>query len=151
MKNLIPTLALLISVLSNAFATTTTSAKPTSETATYKLTVTITQVNKRTGKLYVGLATDEATFKGTSAETKAVDVPPSGEITVTFDNLPEGRYAVRVYQDLNDNKKMDFSGQMPTEPFGFSNVAMLMGPPNFDQSSFDLNESKAVKIIMMEM
>ncbi|MFY7912078.1 MAG: DUF2141 domain-containing protein [Emticicia sp.] len=41
------------------------------------------------------------------------------------------------------------NGQMPAEPFGFSNVTMLMGPPNFEQCAFDLNENKAINISLM--
>lgn len=126
--------------------------KPTlADSATHKLTVVIGQIMKRSGKLYIGLANNESSFKGESIKSQSVDVPASGEISVTFDGLAPGRYAVRVFQDLNNNQKMDFSGQMPDEPFSFSNVTMLMGPPNFDQSSFELNESKTISIRMMEM
>ncbi|QHW01261.1 DUF2141 domain-containing protein [Spirosoma endbachense] len=115
------------------------------------MTVVVSDVNNRTGKLYIGLANDETTFKGQSVKNIAIDVPASGEITVTFDGLTAGRYAVRLYQDLNSNQKLDFSGQMPAEPFGFSNVTRLMGPPSFDQCSFELTENKAIRISMMEM
>ncbi|WP_420147325.1 DUF2141 domain-containing protein [Spirosoma sp.] len=153
MKTII-TFALLIVLAIASFgkpclAQQTTAA--TSTSATHKLTVVISNVNNRTGKLYIGLANNAASFTGESIQNKSVDVPASGEITVTFEGLTPARYAVRVYQDLNNNQKMDFSGQMPTEPFGFSNVAMLMGPPDFDQSSFELNEDKNIRIRMMEM
>lgn len=129
----------------------TTSVASASATATHSLTVTVFNVNKRSGKLYVGLATNAANFMGESIQKKAVDVPASGEITVTFEGLAPSRYAVRVYQDLNDNQKMDFAGQMPTEPFGFSNVTMLMGPPDFDQSSFELTGNQSIRVRMLEM
>lgn len=127
-----------------------TTASPTA-TGTYSLTVVMHNVNNRTGKLYVGLGNNQASFMGESIQKKSIDVPASGEITVVFDGLVAGRYAVRVFQDLNGNQKMDFSGQMPGEPFGLSNVAMLMGPPDFDQSSFELNESKSIRIRLLEM
>ena len=135
----------------SSFAQQTTSATSGSATATHSLTVTVSNVNKRSGKLYVGLANNAATFTGESAQRKMVDVPASGEMTVTFEGLAPGRYAIRVFQDLNDNQKMDFSGQMPTEPFGFSNVAMLMGPPDFDQSSFELTGNQSIRVRMLEM
>ena len=158
MQTLIPALTLAVTLFVSplaepCFAQTTTAVASASAPAkaTYTITVVVSDVNKRTGKLYIGLADSDETFTGKSAQQKAVAVPASGEITVTFDNLPAGKYAVRVYQDLNDNAKMDFSGQMPAEPFGFSNVTMLMGPPSFGQSAFDLSENKSVKITMMEM
>ncbi|MFD2932194.1 DUF2141 domain-containing protein [Spirosoma flavum] len=132
-------------------ATSVAATSVKSSTATYKLTVVVANVNKRTGKLYIGLANDKASFDGESFQRKMIDVPASGEITLTFEGLAPGRYAVRVYQDLNDNQKMDFSGRMPNEPFGFSNVATLMGPPDFDQSSFELTKDDSIRINMLEM
>lgn len=146
------TILLFIGAFSKpCFAQQTTSVSSASATRAHSLTVTVFNVNKRSGKLYVGLATNAASFMGESTQKKAVDVPASGELTVTFEGLAPGRYAVRVYQDLNDNQKMDFSGQMPTEPFGFSNVAMLMGPPDFDQSSFELTQNQSIRVRMIEM
>ncbi|QDK83537.1 DUF2141 domain-containing protein [Spirosoma sp. KCTC 42546] len=130
---------------------TSTSVGATSVGATYSLTVVIHNVNTRSGKLYVGLGNSKESFTGQSIQQKTIDVPASGEITAVFEGLTPGKYAVRLFQDLNGNQKMDFSGQMPAEPFGFSNVAMMMGPPDFDQSSFDLTENKSIRVRVIEM
>ena len=127
------------------------SAAPAATTKTYQLTVVIPNVSHREGTLHVGLANDEKTFTGESFKTQTLSVPASGAVTVVFDGLPEGKYAVRIFQDLNGNKKMDFNGQMPGEPFGFSNITMLMGPPSYSDASFDLNENKVIDVAMMEM
>lgn len=128
------------------------SAVPTTTTTkTYQLTVVIPNVSHREGTLHVGLANDNATFSGESFKAQTVAVPASGAVTVAFDGLPEGKYAVRIFQDLNDNKKMDFNGQMPGEPFGFSNISMLMGPPSYTDAAFDLSADKAIEVMMMEM
>jgi uncharacterized protein (DUF2141 family) len=130
---------------------TSSSMTVMSTGATYKLTVVIQEVTKRSGKIYVGLANSAETFDGESAKKMILEVPASGEISATFDNLAPGHYAVRLFQDLNDNQKIDFSGQIPNEPFGFSNVTMLMGPPTFDQCAFDLAENKTIKVGMMSL
>lgn len=148
-----PTLATATSAVTTSVGATAPadrSVKATSVGA-YKLTVVLSAVNKRSGKLYVGLANNAETFEKESLVNKIVDVPASGEITVTFDSLAAGQYAVRVYQDLNDNKKIDFSGMIPTEPFGFSNMTMVMGPPEFGQCAFDLAEDKRISVSMIEM
>ncbi len=156
MKTLITfliTLTLLIGNFAKPYiAQQTTAVTSTSVGAgTYKLTIVLANVNKRSGTLNIGLATDEATFTGESVQKKSLDVPASGEVSITFEGLTPGRYAVRIYQDLNANNKMDFSGQMPAEPFGFSNVTMLMGPPTFDQCSFDLAENKTIQVGLMSL
>lgn len=148
MKSLLFTLTLFVAFLSESSAFTTTAP---ADSATHKLTVTVNGFTQRTGKLYVGLATDEKTFAGKSTVTQEINVPATGDVTLSFADLKPGKYAVRIYQDLNDNKQMDFSGQMPTEPFGFSNVTMLMGPPSFEQCAFVLDANKAVQVSMMEL
>ncbi|MCX6213163.1 DUF2141 domain-containing protein [Spirosoma sp.] len=130
---------------------TTPTTSTSATTATYKLTVVVSGIENRSGKLYVGLANNAETFNGESKATAVADVSASGDITVNFEGIPAGRYAVRIYQDLNDNKKMDFSGQMPAEPFGFSNVTMLMGPPTFDQCTFNLDGNKTIQVGMMSL
>lgn len=138
------------STLSSATSVVTT-APPDRSVGAYKLTVVLSAVNKRSGKLYVGLANNAETFEKEPLKNRVIDVPASGQILVTFDSLAAGQYAVRIYQDLNGNKKIDFSGMMPTEPFGFSNVTMVMGPPEFGQCAFDLTEDKRISVSMIEM
>lgn len=151
MKTLLASLLLLITLSTNAFSIDKKPLQAPADSAVYKLTVVISGISQRAGKLHIGLATDAASFTGESTHRKSIDVPATGDVTLSFDGLKPGRYAVRVLQDMNDNQKMDFAGQMPSEPFGFSNVTMLMGPPNFDECSFDLNENKAVQIRMIEL
>ncbi len=150
MKTLLTFAITLFSVLTS-IASYSQSAAPAATTKTYQLTVVIPNVSHREGTLHVGLANDEKTFTGESFKTQTLSVPASGAVTVAFDGLPEGKYAVRIFQDLNGNKKMDFNGQMPGEPFGFSNITMLMGPPSYSDASFDLNENKVIDVAMMEM
>ncbi len=150
MKTMLIASALFTASFITALAATSShlpSAVP-GDSATYKLTVSFTNVAKRTGMLYVGLVNDAADFNGNSYRKTRITVPATGDFQVNFEGLPAGQYAVKVFQDLNDNQKLDFSGQA-AEPFGFSNVKMLMGPPSFKESAFDLNASKTVAISLI--
>lgn len=148
-------LAALVTISSLGRAQQPTSATMSTRikagSGNHKLTIVLSGVNSRTGKFYVGLANNEETFTKKSLRDTVVSVPASGEVAIVFDKLTAGRYAVRVYQDLNDNRIIDFSGQIPAEPFGFSNVAMVMGPPTFDQCAFDLAENKSISVNLIEM
>jgi len=66
---------------------------------------------------------------------------PTGQQSMQVDlDLPPGVYAVSVYEDLNENHKLDkgFLG-IPSEPVGVSNnPPTRMGPPRFEESSFRL-------------
>ena len=61
----------------------------------------------------------------------------SGEEQRIQIELPEGRYAVAVYQDLNDNQELDRNVLgLPSEPVGFSrNAGGAMAPPDFETTA----------------
>ncbi len=70
------------------------------------------------------------------------------ELTVSFENLPKGKYAVRFFQDENVNGKLDTNiFGMPTEAWGYSNDARgLMSAPKMEDALFDLTSSKTIVI-----
>ena len=113
----------------------------------YSVTVTVKGIQQRTGKILATISNDENSFpQGGGIKSATAEVTKEGEITLKFEGMLEGKYAIVLYQDLNGDNKLDMSGQMPAEPFGFSNLTMLMGPPNFEQCAFDLNENKNITI-----
>ena len=67
----------------------------------------------------------------------------------TFQRLSVGQnYIVYVFQDLNDNGKMDhhFYGP-PKEPYGFSNNARgTMGPPDIEDEKFTVTGNMKIEI-----
>jgi uncharacterized protein (DUF2141 family) len=68
-------------------------------------------------------------------------------MTVNFSNLPSGDYAIKLYQDENDNGEIDknFLG-IPTEAYGFSNNGGAMGQPSFDEAKFTVNGNTSINI-----
>ena len=75
----------------------------------------------------------------------------SGASAVTFSNLSEGRYAINILHDENQNKKIDKGFLLPIEGVGISNYKSigLRNRPNFTKASFTLNAdiTKQVNII----
>lgn len=66
-----------------------------------------------------------------------------------LDNLPHGKYAVSVFQDLNQNGKLDtnFLG-IPTEPYGYSqNPRPRFRAATFEEAAFEYS-GKATKIVI---
>lgn len=59
-------------------------------------------------------------------------------LTVTFEDLPFGNYAVAVYHDENEDSIMNRNSfGMPSEGYGFSNDAPAMtGPAQFEDAMF---------------
>ena len=116
----------------------------------YSISVTVKGLQKREGKILASISNDIENFPQSGGIKSVVaDVTKEGELILKFEGMLEGKYAIVLYQDLNDNKILDMNGQMPVEPFGFSNVTMLMGPPNFLQCAFDLTENKNIEISLI--
>jgi len=103
------------------------------------ITVTIENITNNNGHIVLGLHTEDTFMKGqgiASAQSKIVD----GKITVTFENVAVGTYAILALHDENDNKKMDFqTNGMPKESYGMSNNPVNYGPPQFATAKFELN------------
>lgn len=64
---------------------------------------------------------------------------PAGTAAVRFAGFAPGRYAVTLFHDENENRKLDKMLGIPREGFGFSrNPRIRFGPPGFDEAGIDL-------------
>lgn len=69
---------------------------------------------------------------------------------IDINDLPFGTYAISIFQDLNDNEKLDkrMFG-IPTEPYGFSgNGSKFSRPPTFSESAFQYAGKTELKIVL---
>ena len=73
-------------------------------------------------------------------------------MTVTFKDLPPGRYAIESFQDVNANGKMDTSWiGLPLEPYGFSRDARaILSKPGFSSVSFQLTPGENSQTMHMQ-
>lgn len=113
-----------------------------------ELEVVVHKVAQAKGAVRVALYADAASFR---KEDKALLVQSvaaqAGSIRTVFSNLAAGRYAVIVYHDENDNKKLDLIlGMIPDEGYGLSNNPKVSGPPQFAASAFDLADPESKRI-----
>lgn len=71
----------------------------------------------------------------------------------TLKSLPPGKYAFRVFHDLNGNGRLDANPfGMPTEPYAFSNNASgMIGPAHWADAAFTLTRgANSVQSITIE-
>ena len=105
-----------------------------SSAATATLNVTVRNIASAGGNLMLGVydETSYATKGGTAVARKSTHVR-GDRMTVTFDGIPPGVYAVKVLQDINQNGQFDM-GLKGVEPFGFSGDPEIKGglPPFAD-------------------
>lgn len=116
------------------------------------LTVNINNIKGDKGAIRVALFNQEDQFLKTAFKGQEVTVSGSS-VSLTFENLPAGKYAISVMHDENANDELDsnFIG-IPKEGFGFSNNAKsTFGPPKFEEASFEVPVTQPVSIALKYM
>ena len=111
------------------------------------LTVKVSDVKKGKGHLMIALYKSEEDYKSDKASfAQKVEALNSQEIVI-FENVPDGDYAIKMYQDENDNNEMDFNMVgIPKEGYGFSNNVGMFGAPEYTEAKFLVKESTAIEI-----
>ena len=104
-----------------------------------KLQVTIKNIKGHKGNIIIGIYDSDENFLKKPLDGKMVKADKDS-VTVVFDNLKPGKYAVSVLHDANKNKDLDKNKLgIPKEGYGFSNNVMgAMGPPSFERAQIDL-------------
>lgn len=126
----------VVALLGLAFISLTMNAQ---ETSGATVTVTIENVLSDGGTILAGLHTAETFMKGMGVANTAVPAK-EGAVTLTFENVTPGTYAIMVMHDKNDNKQMDMDGNgIPQESYGTTGEMNMYGPPSFDTSKFEFN------------
>ncbi|MYC28078.1 MAG: DUF2141 domain-containing protein [Nitrospira sp. SB0662_bin_26] len=63
-----------------------------------------------------------------------------GTAVVEFTDLPPGAYAIMAYHDENEDNRLNrVLGMWPSEGYGLSLNPLVMGPPTFQETSFELS------------
>ena len=124
---------------------------PGTSLAQVSLDVTVTQIKSKKGTIRVGLFTTEENFLKKAVKGKVVPASP-GEITVHFENLEPGIYAVSVIHDENENGELDKNiFGIPKEGFAFGNNSMgNFGPPKFDEAKITLGDGTAIQVLALK-
>lgn len=111
-----------------------------------RISVTISGLHSTQGNVFVGLyATPSKFLNGTQTDAMRRVPASTGPITVVFDNLPPGTYAVGAYHDENANDHLDtnFLG-IPEEGYALSNgVRAVTSKPTFQQAAFTVGDQGA--------
>ena len=110
---------------------------------THKLSIHISGISKIKGSLFIAIFRPTDVFPVFGKQFKGIVKEVEGKSqNYTFDDLPEGEYALAIYQDENRNKILDKNLLgIPTEIYGFSNNARRsFSAPSFQEAKFKLNK-----------
>lgn len=120
------------------------------QTTKYELKIRITNIEINKGKLNVAIFNNPKDWL--EKPFAAQSVPASkNELEFTF-SLPEGNFAISVYQDVNNNGKLDHGFiPIPKEPVGFGNNYKPFAKPDYNQATIIFKkDSKPLEIKLIK-
>ena len=117
-----------------------------------ELVVVVDNIKEVQGSLYVSLYNKEASFDSNENAVKREKVSVDKTIiTLNLGDLPAGEYAVKAYQDVNDNGKIDFTTMgPPSEPFGSSSKSKELAPSSYKDAKFTLDKNLQVQVHLLK-
>ncbi len=138
-RTLLPLLLLLLGAPAQADEPTPPSSP---------LTVEVRGVPSSEGLMQVAIYGPDG-FPKTGKQVLGLSLPAQkGAMTVRFEAVPPGTYAVAIFHDSNSNHELDTNAfGMPTEDYAFSNNARgVFGPPKFEKASFTFSGALSLVI-----
>ena len=111
------------------------------------LTVNISDVEQGKGHVLVALFAGKENYNdGKSVKATKVKAENKKE-SVVFKDLVDGEYAVKMYQDENDNDELDSNMMgIPKEGYGFSNNVGMFGTPKYKEAKFIVRDNTIIEV-----
>jgi uncharacterized protein (DUF2141 family) len=118
------------------------------------ITVVITNLRNAEGEILISLYDKAEGFpKDREAIIRSAAVAPdaSGQVTIVFEDLPHGDYAIAVLHDEDISQDMTFGAfHLPKEGYCFSNnVKVRFRPPKFKKTKFTLDGDDVTQTLRM--
>lgn len=123
---------------------------------TFNLTIDVKDLRNSKGTVLFALYNREDAFPDenyTKYLKKLTGKIVNGSASVTFENLPAGKYAVNILHDEDNNGKIKKGIILPKEGIGFSNFQSIgfSNRPSFVQASFNLSGDTKIKVKIIYM
>ena len=120
------TIVLFLTIMAISFTTSKSFGQES-------LDITISNIKLNTGKVVVEIYNSKTSWL--KSPYKKLVLPTDQDAQTASFQVPYGKYAITVYQDLNDNGEadMNFLG-IPKELVGFGNNYKPFGEPKFESS-----------------
>jgi len=111
------------------------------------LTINIIDVEQGKGHILVALFEGNENYNdGKSVKATKVKAEHKKE-SVVFHDLAAGEYAVKMYQDENDNDELDRNMMgIPEEGYGFSNNVGMFGTPKYKETKFIVKDNTVIEV-----
>lgn len=114
-----------------------------------ELTIKVSNIDPIEGEIYIAVYNNSKDYMNIDAAVFRKIMPVTAETEIiVIEGIPEGKYAIAVFQDINGNGELDTRGAgIPKEPFGFSNNARgKIGPPKYKKAQFSFSGNMEINI-----
>ncbi|HEY8942313.1 MAG TPA: DUF2141 domain-containing protein [Cellvibrio sp.] len=114
----------------------------------HELTLKVDNVKNLNGNLLVAVY-DQAPHYNSNNQSVIVRKikVTEGPILVALGDVATGHYAVKLFQDENDNGIIDINpAGIPAEPYGFSNNGGNYGQPSFNEAKVLVDKATEIEI-----
>lgn len=114
----------------------------------HELVLKVDKITNIKGVMMIALYNSEDSYnKDKNAFSGQKIAVTQNTLTVNFGDVPTGDYAIKLYQDENENGVIDKNiVGIPTEAYGFSNNGGAMGQPSFAEAKFSVTDKTTTNI-----
>ena len=116
---------------------------------TANLTLSVTNIEEVKGNMSIAIFNNSEGFPDGDTYFIGKIIPvKSKKFEYVFNNIPLGKYAIAIYQDINKNGKLDTSWLgIPREPYGFSFIEKgKTGLAEFDEATIEIKDNIVIHI-----
>lgn len=141
----------IIKILQSFLAIVLLSSFSIQKQETCSLTIEVSELRNSKGTVLFALYNREDAFPDEHYKKyfkKLTGKIVNGASSVTFKNLPEGKYAVNILHDEDNDGKIKKGIVLPKEGIGFSNFESIgfSNRPTFSKASFNVLSDKKIKV-----
>jgi uncharacterized protein (DUF2141 family) len=113
-----------------------------------RLEISVINLRSESGVVLINVDTEASWFRSAARAARSLQVAPNGRAAyVSIEDLPAGRYAVRVHHDENGDGRFNTGlFGLPTERYGFTGRSSRLGPPAFAEAAFQFTAPMSLTI-----
>ena len=117
-----------------------------------ELRIEVVGLEPNVGEINLEVIDDAENWKKSTRPVAALRARVTGStMRFVFRDVPAGTIAIRLFQDANGNGTLDTNALgIPNEGYGFSGQSGLMGPPSFEQASFQVPATGATASVRVQ-
>lgn len=117
----------------------------------FKVNLQINNVKQNKGKIFIAVYNKSESYKKQIPDIPIIIEAKSNSLSIDID-IPKGDYVFSVFQDINNNNKLDTNlVGMPKEPVGISNFDGKGIPGSFKKLNIKIEKDTKIVINLIEL